>query len=369
MNKRFHNTRLTIRRSINELLGKSLTDRNYPHAADDALRSELYDAWESGLFSAAHDLRGIVTRFGKPERSEINEILAIFKKHLSGKAITQRISGKDPITAAFLSGKSEVDREYKKQTGKVPPIKKDGSLFGILFGLTEQHALDALERITILSAGGFWDDDMSDAVRNILNEFYDGNISRDDVAKTLKTYINAHLSIEGKKSLPRSYFDGLSEHMIVRTRSIGKVYRGKALGATGYRIRNPRDHRTSSICNTLSSNGIIYGMKEAENVVSDILSANSLADLKSTVPFFTSGTTDQTPVPPLHWRCRSWIEMVFAGLNDGKDTEAFRSEAVAILALYFIKNLCSFYAAKTLLYLSRIPTSRNFKRRWPRICL
>lgn len=322
MNKRLHNIRLTIRRSIDEMLGKSLTDKNYPHKADDSLRAELYTAWESGLFSAAHDIGKIIHRYGAPKRSDIHEILSIFEEHLSGNALLKYLDSATPIASAFSSAKNEVDREYKKQTGRDPKAKKSGFAIGIIFGLTESHALDALDKITRLSAGGFWNDEITDIVRRELETYFDGELTREALGGKLKKFINDRLSVEGEKSLPRSYFDGLSEHMIVRTRSIGKVYRGKALGANGYRIRNPRDHRTSSICNGIAAAGVIYGMKAAESVVKNILTAGSLQELKDRVPFFTSATSPQTPVPPLHWRCRSWIEMVFAGLNDGEDSAA-----------------------------------------------
>lgn len=298
-----------VRRLADALLDKG--DRWYPQEQENILRADLYAGWQNGLQKAVIELARVARRGSPPVRSEIDEILSILKKYLSRISL---IAAGDAVRSAFTKGKDEASSQYRRAGGKE---RKAEFGFGVLFGLTEQHALTALGKFVRLSAGGFWDDEMSEIVRNELESWFDNeSMNRSTFAAKLKELVNDRLSTEGKKSLPASYFEGLAEQTIVRTRSMAKVYRGKELGATGYRLRNPRDKRTSSICMTLADGSTIYSFEEAEKEADAILTATSLKDLKAKVPFRTSATSKGVVTPPFHWRCRTSMELVFEGLND-----------------------------------------------------
>jgi hypothetical protein len=303
---------------INLLIAGKARDRYAPIDQELDLRASMYDAWQAQLAQAVRALDKFheLKMFSSPSIEEVPQMMKILGDALSGSAINNRIqdSIQRNIKSTFASASDEVDREMKRQTGKAAP-QKGGVGFGVLFGITEEHAVQALHDFGTLSAGGLWEDQMSESVRISMEEWYEGNMTRTELVTELKSLTNARLSIEGQKSLARSYFEGLAEHLIVRTRNIGKLYRAKKLGVTKYRFRNPDDHRTSPICEKL--NGHTYEVAAAESVVSDILGASSLDDLKAVQPFWKSPDENRVPMPPIHWRCRSWIEMVFEELEAG----------------------------------------------------
>lgn len=283
----------------------------------------MYDAWQSQLRKAATQLQNIQAShtFFQPSRAEVPLMMHALSTNLSSHDFSRAVNhaAGTAILNTLAIGRQSVDAMFRKQTGR-DPVRKDlvggQASFGILFGMTEDHALQALVDQLTLSAGGFWDDQMTESVRKEMESWFDGDITRDELAANLKAMVNDRLSIEGKSSLPGSYFDGLAEHYVVRTRNVGSVYRAKGLGAEKYQIVNPRDHRTSEICEALSAPGLFFTMAAADQRVSDILGARSLQDLKTVAPFLTAGTasSESSPVPPLHWRCRSWMKYVFAGL-------------------------------------------------------
>lgn len=312
-----HSTRRSILSAIDEVIG-AITGKkdHFPHAEVAAIQGTLYDAWDSGLRKAAHELGRIKSRITVPEKSETEEILAIFKKHLSGDAITAQLNLRASVQNAFVKAKKQASKEYVAQGGKLPKHKADDNTdtlgFGVLFGITEQHAVAALEKFLTLSAGGFWDEEMSSVVKNELDAFFRGKVSRATLADRLEHLVNDRLAIDGKTSLPRSYFDGITQHFIVEARDAGNTYKGIELGAVGYRLVNP-DPKTE-ICKKLTKSGEIFPFANAVTQLQEILSAKSLADLKTRAPFSASEMTRSTP--PFHWRCKTEKTLVYKGLND-----------------------------------------------------
>jgi hypothetical protein len=140
-------------------------------------------------------------------------------------------------------------------------------------------------------------------------------LSREQLATRLQQIVNDRLSIEGAVSKPRSYFDGLSEHLVVRARNVGGLARASALGSTQYRIQNVMDARTSSVCRHLVDSRKVFTVAGAEDTVKRMLAADSLGELKAAQPFINSASEAKNPVPPIHWRCRSWQEFIFEGLS------------------------------------------------------
>lgn len=324
-------TRLTLKREIDlvlaAVLSKAKHDKFFPHAAEIGLRSMLYDGWTKQVNALKSDLYhyNVNRTFSAPSLHSVGEILHIMSSRFSGSAITRHLyDAPDKISLAFDKGKEQVNAQYKKQVGKSAIGK--GLLFGFLFGLTEDHALQALNDQLTLSAGGFWDEQMTDSIRKELESWFGGEVtensfgtltplSREQLASRLQKLVNDRLSIEGGSSKPRSYFDGLSEHLVVRSRNVGSLYRAESLGSTQYRIQNVMDARTSTVCHDLVESRRLFTVAGARDTVTKMLQADSLGELKAAVPFINSAGEAKNPVPPIHWRCRSWQEFVFEGLG------------------------------------------------------
>lgn len=313
-------TRLKLTHEIDELarfvLGKE-RDRYAPIDQELSLLATMLDTWQGQVHQAARELQAYLDSkmFERPQIGQVDDMMKVLDRAFKGPAITSRITDAldKNVRSAYSSAQEEVDREEVRQTGKSTKVK-DRFGFGVLFGITEGHAIQALNDFGILSAGGFWEASLSESVRDQMLGWYEGDLNRAQLTTNLKSLVNDRLSIDGKNSMPRSYYKGLSEHLIVRTRNIGKFYRGKSLGVKNYRFRNPNDHRTSTICSKL--HGKVYSMADAESVVTDVLGASSLDDLKRLQPFWKNPNEDRVPVPPIHWKCRSWIEMVFAEIEN-----------------------------------------------------
>jgi hypothetical protein len=316
-----------IRQVVKALAGKKPDPFDTRHE-EQALRDVFYGTWDARVSYATHQLNQEMSKHFLGSMPTVDDLMSALNTWLNRRYFTTafRMRSHGMLAGAFNLGKESVDAMYKKQTGHEPLKKDDVGVtttssiadhaalpFGVLFGLTEDHALQALVEQLSLAAGGFWDDDMSESVRKEMESWFEGGLTRDELQQNLQTLVNDRLSIDGKNSLPASYFDGLTEHYIVRARNIGSVYRGKALGAKEYKIVNPRDKRTSGICNTLSAPGMVFAFAGAESKVEDILGARSADALKQAAPFLTESNAknEGSPVPPLHWRCRSWMQFIF----------------------------------------------------------
>jgi hypothetical protein len=311
--------RLTLKNAIDELIGtivgKGSRDKFFPRDAELGLKADLYDAWQRQF----NQLKMHLWNYGMNQslsKLRIPDVLDLMRQYFAGTAITNQIrTSTQYLKAAYGKGQEHTDVQYKKQVGK-GAIEKAFKLRGLLgYGLDEEYALQALEQQLVLSAGGFWDEQMSESIRNEMQSWFDGDFTREELAEKLKKLVNDRLSIEGSSSKPRSYFDGLSEHLVVRSRSIGALNRAHSLGATKYKIQNPLDSRTSSVCRELTKSGKVFTVAGAKGVVDNMLNADSLDELKTAQPFISSPAAAHDPVPPLHWRCRSWQEFVFEGLS------------------------------------------------------
>lgn len=309
-------TSLLLAHEIDETLAvmtgvvtKAQRDPFHDHEAEIALRSQLNDAWDKRLVGAHAAAVNIARMAWKPDASMIPHIISVFRSHLAGSAFTMLLHPGGPIASAFGKGKQMVASQAKgKSASRLRTMKND--FYGMLFGMTESHATKALYDQLMLSAGGFFDDDMTDVVRNELKQWFDGELTRDDLIANLKNFTNSRLASNGKESLPKSYFEGLSEHYVVRARNFGSIYQADNLGIQKYRIEGILDHRTSPICRPLIQSGRTFELQGAKGKMNEILKIRDLGQLKTQFPFLTSPHNAQHPIPPLHWRCRSWMEYI-----------------------------------------------------------
>jgi hypothetical protein len=299
------------------LFGKAVA--NDPHAPihqELMLRAALYDVWDAQVQSAVqamHHYSILGSLFGGPTIAEVPKIMEVLGHALSGPAIAKGIAtvAKEAIAQGFQKGKDTVNHDFSQAKKRL--VRKSDLMFGAVFGLTEQHALDALTQQLMIAAGSFWDDQLQDSIKTEVEGFFSGNLTRDELSEKLMAMVNTRLVASDAGTLAKSYFDNLSVHIVNSSRNIGSTYQLKSLGVTQYTLYNPRDNRTSPICQAVT-NGQVFEMAHAEDTVTAKLQARSTDDLKASVPFLTPDTasTAKGPVPPLHWpKCRTRIHGVF----------------------------------------------------------
>jgi hypothetical protein len=298
--------------AIGGIVTKSKVDHFHPVDAEMGLRSQLYDAWDARLKIAFYRAAALAHALGpNPSKESIPHFLDIFHRYLSGPALTSKISPATELRAGFVRGKASAVAHIGKSAKHRSWIRKGADqFFGLILGLTEDHAISALDEQMILSAGGFYDGTMTDVVRTELELWFGGDLTRDELIGNLKSMVNQRLASSGQESLPKSYFDGLAEHFIVRARNFGGIYQADKLGATRYKIQGILDHRTSAICRPLITEGKTFELSGAKDQMQSILRTTDLATLKQNHPFLTKPEDAVTPIPPLHWRCRSWMEYI-----------------------------------------------------------
>ena len=296
--------------------GGPLKDPHAPIHQELMLRAALYDVWDAQVKSALnsmHHFSIVSSLFGAPSLAEVPKIMQVLSHSLSGPAITNTIAivAKQAIGEAFQKGKDTVSHDFAQ--AKKRSVKKSDIMFGAVFGLTEQHALQALTDQLQIAAGSFWDDQLQESIKNEVEGFFSGTITRDELAEKLMGMVNDRLLASDAGTLAKSYFDNLSVHIVNSSRNIGSTYQLKSLGVTHYTLYNPRDKRTSPICQAVT-NGQVFEMVHAEDTVTAKLQARTTEDLKQSVPFLTPETagTAKGPVPPLHWpKCRTRMHGVF----------------------------------------------------------
>lgn len=286
---------------------KASRDPYFPTDAEIGIRVHLFSAWQRQLAEAHAKLKRIAYATYKPGPSVKEDLLAALAAALSGESLTRWLQPVQYIKAAFEKGKEQVT---VKHGGKRSRASKAADVFfGRLLGLTEEHALEALREQVTIGAGGFYDAEMSEAVRAELDSWFVGELTRADLSENLEKLVNERLSTDGK-TLSKNYFEGLANHYVVRARNFGGIFEAKNLGLKKYRIQGILDHRTSPICRGLIEGGKLFTVQAAGEQMSKLLVARTVSEMKAISPFLRTADEAVTPIPPLHWLCRSWIEYV-----------------------------------------------------------
>jgi hypothetical protein len=287
-------------------------DPHFPEPEFESLAYAMQSAWQTRIHAGAKEALAFVKRsHGTSRPEDIEKIVRALGSHVRGAALAQgfRSTLNAATVQAYQRGKREVNAESAAQTKSV---RRDAFSVEVVDGMGEFDAIRALEDQVMIAAGSFFDDRLQQSLTNELSSWYSGDLSYDELATKLQDLVNERLVSDGKPTLGDVYFRQLAHHSIVRTRSVSKFARAKELGATGYKLINPMDARTSVICKTLVRRGTVYSLSKAQGVVDDLLGAKSTADLKATQPFWKSPDEDRLPFPPLHWgECRTTIRIVF----------------------------------------------------------
>jgi hypothetical protein len=298
--------------SVAEGILRSFRDPFFPESELASLSASMQSAWQTQIGTASREAMNLIaSRHGTPDRNEIGKILSIYKKKVSGSALTHsfRSDVNTSVTGAFHKAKREVNAEEYKQT---KAISKDDFRVEIVEGMSEAEAIMQLEKQVVIAAGDFWDTRLQSSLEYEMKEWFSGELSQNDLTEKFKTLVNERLVSENKSTLGDTYFRQLAHNSIVKTRTVSKFGRAKELGAKGYMLINPMDARTSKICKTLVARKLVYPLEAAQHIVNDLLTETTSAGLKAKQPFWKSPDEDRIPFPPLHWgECRTTIRITF----------------------------------------------------------
>lgn len=186
------------------------------------------------------------------------------------------------------------------------------------FGLPDQDALYGLR-----DAGVYWIRDRLgarvpvDAAPVLWRAVLEGG-GYERVAERLR---EAFQAVEERD---RAYWLGFAQTNLTRARSFGAISGLVRVGATHYQYVNPRDERTSPVCRALD--GVVFEVRGAVALRDRLLDARTPEDWRTLSPWPGPGLLNAEgkppppaemqaagiAFPPLHFRCRSVIDIASA---------------------------------------------------------
>lgn len=207
-----------------------------------------------------------------------------------------------------------------KEEGSLGPSKVTG-----VFSQADEHALGGLNRVGLLWIGDSYGDgafDLDSLKKHVEGGLKSG-IGREAVGDLLRASVGAQF-----ERAP-SYWRGLAATVATRARSFGCLERLHEQGITEYEYVNPMDERTSEICRYMD--GKRFQVKDARAQRDRLLDATTPDAWKAIAPWprkadwhdDTGSPLDATGlarrgilVPPLHFHCRSSIQVVFSSQEE-----------------------------------------------------
>jgi len=283
----------------------------------DDLGAALVSAWgvsEASVWKAAEDAAEIATRHGRGKvgTDRVARRLDQLQAELAARGVDL---AKDPklaetyagyLGAAFTLGQLETTKPLGWEVG---------------WSLVDQDAIAGLSRSGLWWIGKAHGDalDTGKLLAEVEGMVRDG-MGREDGARRLR----AAFGTEFHRS--DAYWRGLAATVATRSRSFGALSGMEATGATRYEYVNPLDERTSDVCRELD--GTTFTVKGAIELRDRLVGAVPATDpeaWKAIAPWpkvkdlSSSGGDRLSPAelqakgiawPPLHFHCRSSIDVV-----------------------------------------------------------
>ncbi|WP_141081325.1 hypothetical protein [Campylobacter devanensis] len=167
---------------------------------------------------------------------------------------------------------------------------------------------------------------VSDELKEITKEIFEGKIPRIEAGKIMKE------RFKGVLSANTSYFEGVSDHIISQMQNVSVVNEGAKNGVKHYKVVARIDSRTSECCRSM--NGRIIPASHIEAQSKAIQNAKSIAEKKAAAvwrngAFYGKILPKDFGLPPYHFRCRTEVVPVWIDEEeiDGKITKNTSSKA------------------------------------------
>ncbi|WP_180384035.1 hypothetical protein [Campylobacter devanensis] len=149
---------------------------------------------------------------------------------------------------------------------------------------------------------------VSDELKEITKEIFEGKIPRIEAGKIMKE------RFKGVLSANTSYFEGVSDHIISQMQNVSVVNEGAKNGVKHYKVVARIDSRTSECCRSM--NGRIIPASHIEAQSKAIQNAKSIAEKKAAAvwrngAFYGKILPKDFGLPPYHFRCRTEVVPVW----------------------------------------------------------
>ncbi len=174
------------------------------------------------------------------------------------------------------------------------------------YDINDKEAAAILGNQNLFWVGNHYDETLSKDFDKILSGYFEGDKSMEDIANDFEA------QFKSKMDSSESYFQGLAEHAVNRTRELGKVTGYEKAEIVTYEIVAVLDDHTSEICETM--NGKKFSVTQAVSFRDEILNASSPEEIKSIAPWrqpeeVKGLSAEEMPagmeLPPYHFRCRT----------------------------------------------------------------
>ena len=149
---------------------------------------------------------------------------------------------------------------------------------------------------------------VSDELKEITKEIFEGKIPRIEAGKIMKE------RFKGVLSANTSYFEGVSDHIISQMQNISRINEGAKNGVEYYKVVARIDGRTSECCKSM--NGRIIPASHLEAQSQNIQNAKNIAQKKAAAiwrngAFYGKILPKDFGLPPYHFRCRTEVVPVW----------------------------------------------------------
>lgn len=149
---------------------------------------------------------------------------------------------------------------------------------------------------------------VSDELKQITKEIFEGKIPRIEAGKIMKE------RFKGVLSANTSYFEGVSDHIISQMQNISRINEGAKNGVKHYKVVARIDGRTSECCKSM--NGRIIPASHLEAQSQAIQNAKNIAQKKAAAiwrngAFYGKILPKDFGLPPYHFRCRTEVVPVW----------------------------------------------------------
>lgn len=149
---------------------------------------------------------------------------------------------------------------------------------------------------------------VSDELKQITKEIFEGKIPRIEAGKIMKE------RFKGVLSANTSYFEGVSDHIISQMQNISRINEGAKNGVEYYKVVARIDGRTSECCRSM--NGRIIPASHLEAQSQAIQNAKNIAQKKAAAiwrngAFYGKILPRDFGLPPYHFRCRTEVVPVW----------------------------------------------------------
>jgi len=271
--------------TMGELMGADFDERVTPHLAktlDEVAKASGLRLKRERMTAA----RASMTRLQKALEKE------------GGRRMDEKTAGKlgRLLAGAYRLGQAEVSAELGAD---------------VVFSMPDQDVISGIHNSGLYWIGQHYGDSVSPRIRAEVLKIAEKGIGRREAGPLLAK------ALGDVAERSDSYWSGLSAVVATRSRSFGALREMSESGAVSYEYVNPDDERTSPICDRL--NGTIFRLAGSLKLRDRLLKAEDPEAVKKITPWVKAdevkGKSSRqlqamgVAWPPLHFRCRSSIDV------------------------------------------------------------